>query len=135
MHLSFDSVLMLHLTLLSECPTVESLLIWNLANLDFWVQLYYAFDTYFKFYILQMFLQLHSWIKFYLEFALWYFQVFCEHWYPESASYSQWLNLTQYLFLEIRSDGSTAMPINLLTVYGCFCAVIVKESGHIAHNI
>ena len=42
------------------------------------------------------------------------------------------LNLTQYLFWEIRSDGSTTMPIIFLTVYGHFCAVIVKESGHIA---
>lgn len=58
---------------------------------------------------------------------------------PSQQATASGLNLTQYLFLGIRSDSSTAMPINLLTVYGCFCAVIVKESSHnrdrIVHNI
>ena len=34
-----------------------------------------------------MFLQLHSWIKFYLEFALLYFQSFYEHCYSQWAEF------------------------------------------------
>ena len=58
---------------------------------------------------------------------------------PSQQATASGLNLTQYLFLEIRSDCGTAMPINLLTVCGCFRAVIVKESSHnrdhVVHNI